>query len=344
MKVLLPSIKDSSVLVGIVVAGLLCSSSAFAGALINFDITDLEAPHGEKKGKGQLSADTGNSLLKFENDRTNLEQWSTMVFNKQKQVLELYDHQNKQKRVMDQKSAQEAGQKMRGYKSQFENMMKNMTDEQRAMLKQMGKGPRPTENMGGDPEPGNMKFVKTHKRDKVMRLPCTVYEAYTEGGEKQLDMCTTDVSNIPDGKALKKLMGDLSEFYKKIMSSMSMGLRGERGPFESFDKVEGFPIKTIRYEGGRPVETTTVTSMKKAGFKPEDFNPYPDYPAVDMMGGGGQMRKMHRPSRMPKRPPGMDGTDPGDPNSPPPGYPVPGQTPGQGIDLQKLLEGLQQRR
>ena len=225
----------------------------------------------------------------------------------------------------------------------MDEMMKNMTDEQKAMMQQMGRGSRPPKNMQGDPAQADGKIVKTSKREKVMRLPCTVYEAYSAGGEKQLDMCVTDLGNLPDGKAVKKLMSGLSEFYKNIMSSMSMGQRGDKGPFENFNKVDGFPIKTVRYERGKPVETTTVTSVKKAGFKPEEFNPFPDYPAVGLMEGGSKMRKMRR-SRRPEMPGGMEGGVPGDTMSPPPGYPTPEQTPGQPMDLQKLLEGLQQPR
>jgi hypothetical protein len=198
--------------------------------------------------------------------------------------------------------------------------------------------------MQGDTGGKGGKIVKTRNQAKVMRLPCTVYEAYSFSGEKQLDMCVTDIGNLPDGKAVKKLMGSMSEFFKSIMSSMSFGQRGERGPFENINAVDGFPIKTVRYEGGQAVEVTTVTSMKKAEFKPEDFNPFPQYPTVDMMGGGAEMRKMRRQSRRPRPPEGMGADVPGDSMSPPPGYPIPGQTPGQPMDLQKLLEGLQQRR
>ena len=345
MKNLLPSFKVSTLLISIAVAGLLNSSHAFGGALINFEITDLEAPPGEKKGVGRLSADTDNSLLKFENDRIKRDEMSTMIFNLKKQVLEMYDHQNKQKRVMDKKSAKEMQQKMQGYKSQFDDMMKNMTDEQRAMMKKMGRGSRPPASMQDNSGSAEMKYVKTRKRDKVMRLPCTVYDVFSGPGEKQLEMCVTDMSNIPDGKAVKKLMNELGEFYKEIFPSMPMGPERKSTPFESFNKVDGFPIKTTRYENGKPIEVTTVTSLKKAKFKPEDFNPFPDYPAMGMMDGGrGKTREMRRRSRMPKRPDGMEGGTPGDSMSPPPGYPIPGQTPGQPLDLQKLLEGLQKQR
>lgn len=344
MKNLLPSLKVSSGFVCLVLFGLLNASNIYGGVLINFEITDLQAPAEEKKGAGQLSADTVNSLLKFENDRNNQEEWSTMIFHQKKQILELYDHQSKEKRVMDKKSAMQMKQKMQGFQSQMDAMMKNMTDEQKAMMQKMGRGPRPSKKMHRDSVQAEGKIVKTRKREKVMRLPCTVYETFSAGGEKKLDMCVTDLGNIPDGKAVKNLMGELSKFYKEIFSSMAMGQQKDRGPFEDFNKVDGFPIKTIRYKRGKAVEVTTVTSIKKAGFKPEDFNPFPDYPAVDMMGGQGKMRKMRRQSRMPKKPNGMGAGVPGGSISPPPGFQIPGQTPGQPLDLNKLLEGLQQRR
>jgi hypothetical protein len=345
MKNSLPSLKVSTLLIFIAVAGLLFSSHAFAGVLINFEITDLKAPPQEKKGMGRLSADTNNSLLKFENDRIKRDEMSTMIFNQKKQVLEMYDHQNKQKRVMDKKSSKEMQEKMQGYKKQFDDMMKNMTEEQRNMMQQMGRGPQPPGSMQDNSGSAEMKYVKTSKRDKAMRLPCTVYDVFIGSGEKQLEMCVTNLSNIPDGKAVKKLMGELGEFYKEIFSSMPMGPERKSTPFEDFKKVDGFPIKTTRFENGKPIEVTTLTSVKKAKFKPEDFNPFPDYPAMGMMDAGrGKTREMRRRSRMPKRPDGMEGGPPGDSMSPPPGYPVPGQTPGQPLDLQKLLEGLQQRR
>ena len=102
---LLHAYKVSIVLIGIVVVGFLHSSHAFGGVLINFEINNLNAPPGEKKGVGRMSADTDNSLLKFENDRNNQQEFSTMIFNQKNQVLELYDHQNKQKRVMDKESS-----------------------------------------------------------------------------------------------------------------------------------------------------------------------------------------------------------------------------------------------
>lgn len=338
MKTLLPSLKVSTALIFIISVGLFFSPPVFGGALIIFDVTDLEAPPGENKGVGQLSADTKNSLLKFENDMNNPEERGTMVFNQNKQVLEFYDHQSHEKYVMDKNTARQMKQQMQGHQSQFDDMMKNMTDEQKAMMQQMGRGTPPPTNRQGGSGPEDLKIVKTSKRQKVLRLPCTVYEAYAAGRDKQFDLCVTDVSNIPDGKAVKQLMGGLSGFYRNFISSMSMGGETDRDPFEIFNKVDGFPLKTTRYEGGRPVEITTMTSIKKAGFNPEDFNPFPDYPAVGMMEGRGTMREM------PQRPEGMDDALPGDSMSPPPGYPIPGQTPGQPMDLQKLLEGLQQRR
>ena len=160
-----------------------------------------------------------------------------------------------------------------------------------------------------------------------------------------MDMCVTDAGNIPDGKAVKKLMGGLGEFYKEVFSSMPvMGKQRAKTPFENFNKVDGFPVKTTRYERGKPIEVTTVTSVKKVGFKPKDFNPFPDYPAVGMMDfGQGKERKMRR-SRMPEKPDGMPADAPGGSITLPPGIKIPGQTPGQPLDLQKLLEGLQQRR
>lgn len=342
MKNPLSSFKVSTYLIAIAVTGLLSSSHAFGGVLIDLEITDLEAPPGEKKGVGRLSADTEHSLLKFENDRNNRNEMSTMIFNQKKQVLEMYDHRNKQKRVMDKKSAKEMQQKMQGYKSQFDDMMKNMTDEQRAMMQQMGRGSRLPTSMQDNSSSAEMKFVKTSKRDKVMRLSCTMYDVLSGSGEKQLEMCVTDLANIPEGKSVKQLMSGLGAFYKEIFSSMPMGPQSEATPFENFSKVDGFPIKTIRYERGKPIEVTTLTSIKKAKFKPEDFNPFPDYPAMGMMDGGqGNMGEMRRRSRMSKRPDGMEGGTPEDPTNPPPGYKIPGQAPGQPLDLQKLLEGLQ---
>jgi len=345
MKNLLPLFKVATIFVCIAVAGLLNASHAIGGVLINFEIADLEAPPGEKKGVGRISADTDNLLLKFENDRNKREEFTTMIFNQKKQILEMYDHRNKKKRVMDKKSAQEMNQKMQGYKSQFDAMMKNMTDEQRAMMQQMGKGPRPPANMQGNAGSKKMKYVKTRKRDKVMRLPCTVYEVFSGSGEKQMDMCVTDAGNIPDGKDVKKLLGGLGEFYKEVFSSMSvMGRQRTKTPFADFNKVDGFPIKTTRYERGKPIEVTTVTSVKKVGFKPKDFNPFPDYPAVGMMDFGQGERKSLGRSRMPQKPDGMPAGTPGGSMTPPPGFKIPGQTPGQPLDLKKLLEGLQQRR
>ena len=344
MKSPMPLFKGSSLFICIAVAGLLNASPAIGGVLIDFEIADLQALPGEKKGKGRIFADTGNSLLKFENDRNKKEESATMIFNQKKQTLEMYDHQNKAKRVMDKKSAQEMNQKMQGYKSQFDSMMQNMTDEQRAMMQQLGKGSRPPAKMQDKVDPGKMKIIKTRKRGLVMRLPCTVYEVSSGSGEKQMDMCVTDAGNIPDGKAVKKLMGGLGEFYKEVFSSMPMmgGQRAET-PFEDFNKVDGFPVKTTRYEGGKPSEVTTVTSVKKVRFKPEDFNPYPDYPEMGMMDfGQGEERKMRR-SRMPKMPEGMPADTPRG-SRPPAGFQIPGQKPGQPLDLQKLLEGIQQQR
>jgi hypothetical protein len=345
MKNRLPSFKIANIYICIAVAGLLNASHAIGGVQINFEIADLQAPPGEKKGVGRISADTGNSLLKFENDRNKQEESMTMIFNQKKQTLEMYDHRSKNKRVMDKKSVQEMNQKMQGYKSQFDAMMKNMTDEQRAMMQQMGRGPRPPANMQSNSGPKKMKFVKTRKRDKVMRLPCTVYEVFSGSGEKQMDMCVTDAGNIPDGKDVKKLMGGLGEFYKEVFSSMPvMGRKRAETPFEDFNKVDGFPIKTTRYERGKPIEVTTVTSVKKVGFKPKDFNPFPDYPAVGMMDLGQDERKKMRRSRRPKVPEGMPAETPGGSRNPPSGFKIPGQKPGQPLDLQKLLEGLQQQR
>ncbi len=345
MKNLLPSFKVPIIIVCIAVTGLLNASHAIGGVLINFEITDLHAPAGEKKGVGRISADTDNSLLKFENDRNKQEGSVTMIFNQKKQTLEMYDHRNKKKRVMDKKSAQEMNQKMQGFKSQFDAMMENMTDEQRAMMQQMGRGPRPPVNMQGSSGPKKTKYVKTRKRDKVMRLSCTVYEVFSGSGEKQMDMCVTDAGNIPNGKEVKKLIGGLGEFYKEVFSSMPvMGRQGSKTPFDGFNKVDGFPIKTTRYERGKPIEVTTLTSFKKVGFKPKDFNPFPDYPAVGMMDfGQGKRKKMRRP-RMPDKPEGMPADAPAGSRNPPSGFKIPGQTPGQPLDLQKLLEGLQQRR
>jgi hypothetical protein len=344
MKNLLPVIKILTLLICLTVTSLLHSSLVFGGVLVDFEITDLGASPGEKKGVGRLFADTDHSLLKFENNRINRHEMTTMIFNQKKQVLEMYDHQNKQKRVIDKKSAQEMNQKMKGFKSQFDDMMKNMPDEQKAMMQKMGKGFRPPASREDKSGGEEMKFVKTGKREKVMRLPCIVYDVFSGSGEKQLEMCVTDLANIPDGNAVKKLMGGLGEFYKEIFPSMPMGRQRQATPFENFNKVDGFPVKTIRYEGGEPAETTIVASIKKTGFKPEEFNPFPDYPAVGLMGGGQvDMGKMRR-SRKPKRQDGMDaGTDSGI-KSPPSGYQIPGHTPGQPLDLQKLLEGLQQQR
>jgi hypothetical protein len=344
MKNLFPVIKVFTLFAWITVAGWVNGSLVFGGVLIEFEITDLVASSEKNKGVGKLSADTDNSLLKMENNSVKRQEMTTIIFNQKKQFLEMYDHQRKQKRVMDKKSAQEMQQRMQGFKSQFDDMMKNMTDEQKAMMQKMGKGIRSPAVREDNSRQEEMKFVKTSKRDKAIRLPCTVYDVFSGSGEKHLEMCVTDLANIPDGNAVKKLMGGLGDFYKEIFSSMPMGRQRKTTPFNNFNEVDGFPIKTIRYERGKPIEVTTLTSIKKAKFEPEDFNPFPDYPAVGMMDGGqDKMREMRR-SRRRERSESMDSGTQSGTKSPPTRHQIPGQTPGQPLDLQKLLEGLQKQR
>jgi hypothetical protein len=152
-------------------------------------------------------------------------------------------------------------------KAGMEAKFAKLPPEQRAMMQ------RAMEAMSKAPQKPQPEFVvsDTGRTEEVAQHSCRIWEL-KEGDKLETQVCVISPGSIPGGEdviaAHKKWAAAVKD--SMVTNPMFKGL-GFQSRVAEYEKIQGFPILTRRFSGGKPVGEEYLKSSSKETLPPEKF-------------------------------------------------------------------------
>lgn len=142
-------------------------------------------------------------------------------------------------------------------RQQMEAQMGEMSPEERRMLEQM---------MGqrmGAPAPISVRVVG--RGEQMGGFTCTRYEVL-RGGARSAEVWTAPPEQLQIRPEEFDTLGALARLFEPLRQAAPLGARGGLSALpEGSNKMEGFPVRTLTYDEGRPVaEERVVRSARQS--------------------------------------------------------------------------------
>jgi Asp-tRNA(Asn)/Glu-tRNA(Gln) amidotransferase C subunit len=166
--------------------------------------------------------------------------------------------------------ANQMGQMMQ----QMQQAMAQMPPEQRAVMEQMMKG-----RMGGASAPPQITVREKGSSDTVAQFSCERYEILSNG-QVSSEVCAADPSQLKLDASAFETFRALADFYEPLRR-MGPQNSGWSAP-TAMDQIDGFPVQTIRYEGGRPVSEWVLQTVEERAIDAAQFTLPPNLKKTEM--------------------------------------------------------------
>ena len=251
------------------VLAMIAPTTAMAGSVVTLETRDLSAA-AEPPATVQITVDGGNLRLDPE---VGVPDAGSMVFRGGRNEMIAIDHQRKQYVVLDEAAMQGMATQVSGAMQQMEQALAGLPPEQRAMAEQMMK--QRMGGMAGMPEEKPQRSIqRTGESDSVNGVDCDVYTV-SQDGRKTDEMCIADWSDVDGGEEVSKAMLQMAGFFENVRSMFARGgvdMFGSEGDVFSYLKdLDGFPIRSRRYESGTLIEETNLVSSEDTSVDPALF-------------------------------------------------------------------------
>lgn len=182
----------------------------------------------------------------------------TMIFDQSKQVLWMVDVGKGTYTELTAAEVQGMGQQMQQAMKEMEAELANMPPEQRKMVEQMMKGP-----MGGAAGGAPKATVREKGRgEKVGQFVCIHYEVLT-GEQLSQEVWAAPASQVQLEDAAYQTFRALSQFYEPLSRQAPKGAWAVPGG----QQIDGFPVRTILYQGQKPVSESVVVKVEKRALE-----------------------------------------------------------------------------
>lgn len=265
----------------LIAAMVLAPSLAAAG----LDVKTRTVGAGEEAGSSRMRTDGDH--LRIDTEAPPSGQGATsMVFDANREVLYVLRHGDRTYVEIDKNFAKALGEKMAEAQRLMQAQLEKMPPEQRAMMEKMMKSgampfPNPRETKKRDP----LEALNTGEGDTVDGKPCTIF-ALSRGGEAKGDVCVASWDSVgispTDIQALKKL----GSFQARMTESFAGSMPGADQPFELLERVDGFPLRTRRSEGGKVTSETFFEEIAQADVADDVFEVPAGYTKKELGGAG----------------------------------------------------------
>lgn len=209
-----------------------------------------------------------------------------VIFRGDRKQMVVVDHDSKSYMVMDEAALQAIGGQMQQAMKEMEKALEGLDPEQRKMAEQMMKG-----RMGGAapgaPARPRIEFRRTSERATHAGYPTVRYDMLRDG-EKVEEMWVTDWSNLEGSGEVKEAFEGMAAFYRDLMDSLQqmagpMGaMFGDDNPMERFSEIDGFPVLSRSFEGGKLESETVLKSADRRTLDPSEFEPPAGYKRQSM--------------------------------------------------------------
>ena len=101
---------------------------------------------------------------------------------------------------------------------------------------------------------------------------CRVYEVLKDG-QRVADVCRAEFADVGLQPETLDAVRRLAVFLRETVSALAPQQVRDQGldALESFDRLDGVPLRVRSYESGAPVRQSKVTNLRAEAFPGSDF-------------------------------------------------------------------------
>lgn len=177
---------------------------------------------------------------------------SVMIFDGTRKVLWIVDTQKKTYIEMTEEDVAQMSAAMK----KMQERMAGLPAAQRAMMEKMMKG-----RMSQAP---TVEIKKVRSGEKIGDYTCTVYEV-SINGERSSEVWTASAGQLqlqPEDFSVFRAMAQMME---PLLQNMPGGAAAS--PLAARGQMDGFPVRTVTYNGDKPVTESKVISVERRGLE-----------------------------------------------------------------------------
>jgi hypothetical protein len=256
------------------------SSPALAGVVIELESRDLVADQATPSHK--IFAD--GEMLRME-VQGGEDQDTTMIF--RDNVIYIVNHRDKSYFKLDEAMLEELGSQVSQAMKMMEEKLAQLPPEQRAMVEKMMQGQMGAQMqggmLGGAPQP---QRIEAEGSQKVESYSCKKYGVY-RGTEKTSEILVAPADEVGAAAEALDAIRAMARFSETMLESFKDSpLAGMvDNPYQVLSEIDGFPVVTREFEGGRATEETVLKSANRESLDAGLFKPPADYKEKDPLAG-----------------------------------------------------------
>lgn len=246
-------------------AVLTCSAAVHAGVALDMITRDMA---GNETERSQVYAQGG--FLRLDSDGGPFASDVTLIFDGTRFLV--LDHAEKTYIIMDEAMLMRITEKMN-------EAMAQLPPEQRALAEQMMQA-----QMGaGEVSPPRVEKTGTGEWDG---RSCARFDVF-ENDIRTQEVCAAPLDKVNGAAEMMDTYQAMAQFVKKLSESLPgpLGASFNEHPGMVADLIGGFPIHTIEYRLGAPVEEVALESITETALEPSMFEAPDDYQLEDPFAG-----------------------------------------------------------
>jgi hypothetical protein len=240
------------------------SATAHAGVYIENVEKDLEGSTAPVTSK--MWFDGGRMRI----ERPEHDGQSLVIF--KNQAMYAMDSRTKSYRVIDKTTAEKMSGQVAAAKKQMEARMAAMPPEQRKKMEEMmaklGQGGA-AGMLPGAAKAAQRSLRNTGRTDTAAGIKCTIWEV-SVGGTKEEELCAAPAGSVPNGEEVIKTFRDIGAMMKSLTDSLGSN-RDENQPWHDMETINGVPILTREFSGGKATSETRLAVVRKESVAAGSF-------------------------------------------------------------------------
>ena len=252
---------------GSLCVGTLVAASASAGTHMVMETSRLS--DGEVLERTVLHVD--GSRLRVDTDGGK----SSVVYLADRQRVWLLDHGDRSYVEVDQKTTESLARKLGHLNQELRNRIEGLPAEQRAAAERLLNKTLGPGNEGSAPR---VVVVPNGEDEVIEGRPCRSFDILRDG-ERVADVCRAGFAEAGVSAETLGALRDLAGFLRNSIASLAPESVRSQGldALDSFDRIEGVPLRVRSYKNGKPVRQSRVTELASRDFPASDFTVPGDY-------------------------------------------------------------------
>lgn len=205
-----------------------------------------------------------------------------MIFRGDRKVMYVIQEEEQEYIEVNQEMFKNLSAQIDSAMSELETQMAGMPPEQQAMMKQMMGG---IMNQAAKPPVPVIEVEANGKTREIHGISCAGYSV-SRDGQLTREIYAAPYGEVPNGENVMAVMKSMGSFFEDLVSELNNPILKQmmENPFESIEKVDGYPMQIIRYNHGIPAEQTTMSLPEEGSVDASEFEPPAGFNKVDPTG------------------------------------------------------------